>query len=160
MSKSQRPITRIRQKEDGMPRLSFQVLCLVLAVWILVSPNAYADSAEQMEKQLAGAQAREWVLKAFTSYLGPGDKCKSGESYRFKVDHTVTVSRCIKGEIHDETQTWSIETDQLETRLTLGSTHYILKFSDKGKAHFMTLRKKATIKTEKTEDMTFRLAED
>ncbi len=143
-----------------MSRLSFDVLCLILSGWIVASLNSYPDIAEQMEKQLAGTHGREWVLKAFTSYLGPGDKCKEGESYRFKTDHTVTISRCINGEIHDETETWLIESDQLETRLTVGSAHYILKFSDKGKAHFMTLRKKATTKTERTEDKKFRLAED
>src|SRR5258708_35391973 len=127
-----------------MSRLPYFVLCSIFCGWIVLSVSSYADSAEQMEKQLAGTHGREWVLKAFTSYLGPGDKCKEGESYRFKTDRTVTISRCINGEIQDETQTWSIERDQLETRLTVGSVHYILKFSDKGKAHFMTLRKKET----------------
>jgi hypothetical protein len=147
-------------KEEGMYRWTFGVLCLALFGSIVVSINSHADSADEMEKRLAGAHAREWVFKKFETYMGAGNKCKQGESYRFKADHTVTISRCVNGEIHDEAETWSIESDQLETRLAIGTDHYILKFSDDNKGHFMLLRTKPRIKTEATTDKIFQLAAD
>jgi len=143
-----------------MHRLSLGVLCSILCGSIMVSVNSYADSAEQMEKRLAGTHSREWIFKRFETYMGAANKCKQGESYRFKTDHTVTVSQCLNGEIHDEIEPWSIESDQLETRLTIGARHYILKFSDTDKGHFMVLRTKPTTKTEPKTDKTFQLAED
>lgn len=144
-----------------MSRLLAVISSLILSGLIIASSfSARAQSADEMEKQLAGTHAREWVFKKFETYMSSGQKCKQGESYRFKTDHTVTISRCIDGETRDETEHWSIESDQLETRLTIGSAHYILKFWDSGRGHFMVLRTKATTKTEPTKDKTFQLAED
>jgi hypothetical protein len=143
-----------------MYRLSVSVLCFSLCGSVLFSLNCYADSAEQMEKRLTGTHAREWIFQKFETYMGAGNKCKQGESYRFKTDHTVIVSRCLNGEIHDQTETWSIESDRLETRITVGDAHYILIFSDTNQGHFMLLRTKPTTKTEPTTDKRFQLAED
>jgi hypothetical protein len=137
-------------------RISLPVLLFML----LFSVAMFGDSADQIAKQLAGKDAREWVFKRFETFMGSKNQCKQGESYRFKADHTVIISRCINGQVNDETQQWSIESDQLETRLKLGDVRYILKFWDTPRGHFMMLRTKATTKTEKTVDKTFQLAEE
>jgi hypothetical protein len=134
---------------------------MLFALMLVLSSTAFgANSNDQLEERLAGTEAREWVFQKFDTFMSAGKKCKKGESYRFKVDHTVNISRCVDGQLQDETMQWSIESDAVETRLKLGSTFYILKFWNTPKGHFMMLRTKASTKTEETVDKTFRLAEE
>jgi len=145
-----------------MSRYLIGILQLMFFALMLVFSSAAlgANSTDQLEKQLAGTQAREWVFQKFDTYMSAGKKCKQGESYRFKADHSVTISRCADGQAQEETMQWSIDSDPLETRLKLGSRSYILKFWNTPKGHFMMLRTKATTKAEETVDKTFRLAEE
>lgn len=119
-----------------------------------------ADSADQIAKRLAGVESREWVFKRFETFMGAGNRCRQGESYRFKADHSVIISRCVNGEVHDETQQWSIETEELDTRLKIGGVDYVLKFWNTSQGHFMMLRKKSRTKIEPTWQKTFQLAEE
>jgi hypothetical protein len=119
------------------------------------------DTQGQVERRLAGARGRDWVYKTVETFMGPGNKCKQGESYRFKADHTVVITQCISGSMHSDTQKWSIESiDPLETHVKVGATSYILRFWDTPQAHFMALRTKAFDKTQPTIDKTFQLAEE
>lgn len=145
-----------------MSRYLIRIVQLMLFALMLVfsSTALAANSKDELEKRLAGTQAREWVFQKFDTFMSAGKKCRRGESYRFKADHTVTISRCFAGEVQEETMQWSIEGDALETRAKLGPTWYLLKFWDTRKGHFMMLRTKTFTKTEETVDKTFRLAED
>jgi hypothetical protein len=125
----------------------------------LVSPiPSSADSSDHIVKQLCGTRAREWVFKRLDSFLGPGNKCTQGETYRFSIKHDVTITTCVNGEIHTETKQWSIDTaDPLDTHITVGDISYILLFEDSSQGHFMILRTKSTIKTHPTVDKRFQL---
>jgi hypothetical protein len=136
-----------------------QTMSLVLLL-ALGSPLFGANSHDQLEERLAGAEAREWVFQKVETVMSASKECKKGERYRFNADHTVNISGCFNGQLQDETMQWSIESDAVETRLKLGPTFYILKFWDNRKGHFMMLRTKASTKTEQTVDKIFRLAED
>jgi hypothetical protein len=143
-----------------MTRLSFRLLTSVLICLSYISASA-ADSPDHLAKQLAGASAREWVFKKFETFLGPGNQCKQGESYRFKTDHHVTISTCVNGRVHNEIKPWSIDVqDPLDPRLKIGDLSYILKFWDTSQGHFMALRTKPKTITEPTVDKTFQLEED
>ena|SRR5713101_10149513 len=45
------------------------------------------DTPEQVTRKLAGSNAREWVFKKWKTFLGAGDRCQQGESYRFTAQH-------------------------------------------------------------------------
>lgn len=132
-------------------------LGLVLASF----PCSAQDSVVQVENRLAGSHGHDWIYKAVVMFMGPGDKCKQGEKYRFKADHTVVITQCVNSQIHADTQSWSIESvDALETHIKVGDTSYVLRFWDAGQIHYMALRTKATGKTQPTIDKQFQLAED
>ena len=73
--------------------------------------------------------------------MEPGDKCRQGEKYRFKADHTVAISQCVNSQMQmqmqmqtqTQTQTWSIESaDALETHIKVGDKSYIRAGSSSG----------------------------
>jgi hypothetical protein len=138
---------------------SVQAALVILSLF--VSPIAStADSADQIVKHLCGTQSREWVFERLDPFLGPGNRCKQGETYRFYVKHHLTITTCVNGEIHTETKEWVIDTtDPLDTRLKIGDVSYILLFEDSSQGHFMILRTKSTIKTQPTVDKRFQLGE-
>jgi hypothetical protein len=129
---------------------------------VLASAVCFAQASPvQIETRLAGNHGRDWIYKTVEMFMGPGDKCKQGERYRFKADHTVVISQCIDSQMHTETQTWSVESvDPLETHVKVGDTSYILRFWDTPKGHFMALRTKFMDKTKPTIDKEFQLAEE
>ena len=134
---------------------------LCIALLIAISLTAFADQASEQATKLAGTNAREWVLKKFETFLGPGDRCSAGESYRFKVDHTVAISICVSGKVQTKTQQWSIQgVTASETHVLVGDKKYILKFWEDSKGEFMMLRTRGASTVEPTKDMIFQLAED
>src|SRR5260370_28089423 len=114
--------------EEKMSRCLIRILQLMFFAVILVftSTAIAANSTDQLEKQLAGMKAREWVFARFDMFMSTS-KCKQGESYRFKADHSVTISSCVDGKVQEETLQWPVASDRLETRLKIGSTSYILQ---------------------------------
>jgi hypothetical protein len=141
--------------------LSKSVVAALFLLFLIGTVCFGQDTPDAVEKRLAGARGRDWVYKTVEMFMGPGNKCKQGESYRFKADHTVVISQCVSGLMHTDTQRWSIESvDPLETHVKVGGTSYILRFWDTPQAHFMALRTKAFDKTQPTIDKTFQLAED
>jgi hypothetical protein len=119
------------------------------------------ETSDQIVKRLAGTHGRDWIFTAAETFMGPGNKCKKGESYRFKADGTVVISQCISGQMQTDAEKWSIESvDALETHVKVGATSYILRFWDTPEGHFMALRTKAKDKTGKTIDKKFLLAEE
>src|SRR5690348_6353051 len=98
-----------------MSRYLIRIMQLMFFALVLVFSSAAisANSTDQLEKQLAGAKAREWVFERFEMFMS-NSKCKRGESYRFKADHTVTISSCVDGNIHEEVLQWSLASDRLE----------------------------------------------
>jgi hypothetical protein len=123
--------------------------------------TAYADQASEQAAKLAGRKAKEWVLTKFETFMGAGDRCISGESYRFKVDHTVVISTCVSGKVQTETQQWSIQSATAsETHVLVGDKSYILKFWEDSKGQFMMLRTMGSSIDQPTKDMIFRLGED
>lgn len=141
--------------------LSKSVLWVIGCLIVISTVCAAQGTSAQIETRLAGSHGRDWIYKTVEMFMGPGDKCKQGERYRFKADHTVVISQCIDAQMHTETQTWSIDSvDPLETHIKVGSTPYILRFWDTSKGHFMALRVKAMDKTQQTTDKEFQLAEE
>jgi hypothetical protein len=123
------------------------------------SPAQNADA--QIAKKLAGTQSHEWVFQRWETFMGPGNRCKQGESYRFTRDHQVMISTCIEGHVKTETKPWSLDTqDPMEAKIQIGETSYVLIFWDKKGGHFMTLRTKPIAKTDKTVDKDFQLLEE
>jgi hypothetical protein len=143
-------------------RLSRWSPCFLCAALLLASSlHAFTDQASEQATKLAGAKAREWVLKKFETFMGPADRCKSGESYRFKVDHTVVISTCVSGKVQTETEQWSIQSSTAsETHILVGDKSYLLKFWEDAKGQFMMLRTMGSSITDPTKDMIFQLAED
>lgn len=141
------------------PRWLNCFLCLVVVT--AFGSCAYADPASDQAAKLAGTHAKEWVFKKWETLMGPGNRCKAGESYRFKADGSVVISSCVDGQTHTETQPWAIESaDDLETHVKVGTTSYILKFWDNATGHFMMLRIMGQSKVDPTKDKIFQLAED
>jgi hypothetical protein len=141
--------------------LSNSLVPAICLLFMLSSVCSAQDTTEQIEKRLAGPRGRDWVYKTVEMFMGPGNKCKQGESYRFKADHSLVISQCVSGVMHTDTQKWSIESvDALETHVKVGNTSYILRFWDTPQAHFMALRTKSFDKTRPTIDKTFQLAEE
>jgi hypothetical protein len=118
-------------------------------------------TADQVAKKLAGPHGHEWVFQKWETFLGPGNRCKRGESYRFTPDHQVTISTCVEGHVQTETKPWSIDLqDPPDTKLKIGDTLYLLILWDSPEGHFMILRTKPPVKTEPTVDKKFQLQED
>lgn len=133
---------------------------LVLICFYSIGAFAAAPG-DQAAKQLAGTRAREWVYKRFETFMGAGNKCKQGESYRFAVDQRVTIETCVDGEVHTQIKRWSIDaSDPLDVLLAIGDTSYVLLFQDSAQGHFMILRTKPKTKLEPVVDKNFRLAEE
>lgn len=145
-----------------MPRLSRWFAYLVfLFLFATSSSKVFADQAADEAAKLTGTKAREWVFKKWETFMGPGDKCKSGESYRFKIDHSVVISNCVSGTVQTETQHWDIESaTAAETHVKIGSKSYILKFWQESKGQFMMLRTMGQSIVDPTKDMVFQLSED
>jgi hypothetical protein len=119
------------------------------------------DTEDQIAHKLVGTHGRDWVLTKWETFLGPGNRCKKGQSYRFSRDYHVAISACVDGHIQAQTKMWSLDlNDPLDTKLKIGDTWYILIFSDRPEGHFMTLRTKPRVKTEETVDRQFELQED
>ena len=134
---------------------------LCSALLIASSLTAFADQASEQATKLAGTKAREWVLNKFETFMGSEGGCKSGESYRFKVDHTVVISTCVSGKVQTQTQKWSIQSATAsETHVLVGDKSYILKFWEDSKGQFMMLRTMGSSIDQPTKDMIFQLAED
>lgn len=133
---------------------------LLLVFSLLPNSSMFGADLDSAEKQLAGTQAREWILKRWVPFMGAGKRCKQGESYRFRADHTVTISNCVDGVVHDETEQWSIEGNELDTRLTVGVHHYFLKFWQTSKGHFMMLQDRPHTMRKRTTEMIFERAQE
>lgn len=136
--------------------------CLLCLFFVAAFPSyAHADPASDQAAKLAGTHAREWVFKKWETLMGPENRCKTGESYRFKADGSVTISSCVDGQTRTQTQPWAIESaDALETHVKVGADSYILKFWDNVTGHFMMLRIMGQSKVDPTKDKIFQLAED
>lgn len=133
-------------------------LCLLALVR---SASVAQDTPAGVETRLAGSHGHDWIYQKVVMFLGPGDKCKQGEKYRFKADHTLVISQCVNSQMQTRTQTWSIESvDALETHIKVGGKSYLLMFWDSSGKHFMALRTKATVKGDETVDKQFQRAED
>src|SRR5580700_7582642 len=94
--------------------------CVLLGflVWFVPINVVAGDTAEQVVRKLAGTHGKEWVFKKWETFLGPGNRCTKGESYRFTTDQHVTISRCVDGHIQSETKPWSIDLqDPPDTKL-------------------------------------------
>jgi hypothetical protein len=145
-----------------MSRSLRKSVVVALCSLLVVSHICFAqDTPDQVEKRLAGTHGRDWVFKTVEMFMGPANKCKQGESYRFKADHSVVISQCVSGVMHTDTQKWSIESvDPLETHAKVGATSYILRFWDTPRAHFMALRTKTIDRAKPTLDKIFQLAEE
>jgi hypothetical protein len=140
-------------------RWLYALLCFAFVT--SVGPSADADSASDQAAKLAGSHAREWVFKRWETMMGPGNRCKAGESYRFKADGSVAISSCVGGQTRTQTQPWAIESaDALETHVKIGATSYILKFWENATGHFMMLRIMGQTQVDPTKDKIFQLAED
>ncbi len=123
--------------------------------------SAARDTADQIAKKLAGTHGQEWIFQKWETFLGPGNRCKGGESYRFTTDHQVTVSTCVEGHVKTETKPWSIDLQAApDIKLKIGDTLYVLILWDSHDGHFMILRTKPPVKTEPTVDKKFQLQED
>jgi hypothetical protein len=134
---------------------------LLFCSLILFGATCFAqDAPEKVEQRLTGAHGHDWIAKPIVQFLGPGDKCKEGEKYRFKSDHTVVFSQCIDSHMLTETHPWSIQSvGALDTYIKVGDTTYTLTFWDDPKGHYMKLRTRS-IETKMTVDKDFKLAED
>jgi len=133
----------------------------LVALFLLFSFEAFADQASDQAAMLAGSQGREWVFKRWETLMGQGNRCLTGESYRFKTDHSVVITRCVAGQVERKTQAWGIESaDALETHVKVGTTSYILKFWDERGKHCMMLRIIGQSKIEPTMDKIFQLEAD
>jgi hypothetical protein len=145
-----------------MFRSLFRPTLLALGFLALFNSSSLAqDTAAQIEARLAGSHGRDWIYQKVVMFMGPGDKCRQGEKYRFKADHTAVISQCVNSQMHTQTETWSIESvDPLETHIKVGDKSYILRFWDSSGNHFMALRTKAMTKGDETVDKEFQLAED
>jgi hypothetical protein len=140
-------------------RWLYALVCL--AVVTVIVPAGHADPASDQAAKLAGPRAKEWVFRKWETLMGPGNHCKSGESYRFKADGSVIISSCINGQTQTQTQPWAIESaDALETHVRVGTTSYLLKFWDNAAGHFMMFRTMGQSKVDPTKDKIFQLAED
>lgn len=136
------------------------VLCLTLALFRGLDAFA-AGSADEIAKQLAGTRSREWVFIKFETFMGPGNHCKAGESYRFNVDHHVTISKCVNGQVHDEVMEWSIPSqDAMDTWIKVGNDSFLLILWDTPHGHFMALRTKPNVKAVSVVDKTFHREEN
>ena len=145
-----------------MSQLRRWLYCLSCFVFVIaLGSRAFADQASDQAAKLAGSHAKEWVFKKWETLMGPGNRCKAGESYRFKADGSVIISNCVDGQTHNETLPWAIESaDALETHVKVGNTSYVLKFWDNATGHFMMLRIMGQSKTDLTKDKIFQLAEE
>lgn len=138
--------------------MSLLLVVLTLFISPVVSP---ADSPQQIVKRLCGTRSREWVFKRLDTFLGPGNRCRQGETYRFDVHNHVIITTCVNGEIRTETKDWAIyTTDPLDTYIKIGDVSYILLFEDSAQGHFMILRTKSAIKTQPTVDKRFQLGDE
>src|SRR5580704_12101002 len=96
--------------EDQVSRSLSKSISLIFCSLFLCSAICLGqDSPDKIEQRLAGSRGRDWVYKTVEMFMGPGNKCKQGESYRFKTDHTVVISQCVADQMHTDTQKWSIE---------------------------------------------------
>jgi hypothetical protein len=140
----------------------FRLLMLLGFVLYVSSPRCLAqEAADRIVKKLTGSKGREWTFKKWEMFMGPGNRCTQGASYRFTADHQVKISSCVDGHVKTETKPWSLDAGSpLDTKLTIGDSSYVLLFWDKEQGHFMTLRTKPADKTKETVDMEFQLQED
>jgi hypothetical protein len=154
--------SRTVRMEDRMSRLLSRITLWLPCLLILMSTVSTAqDTTGQIEKKLAGSKGHDWIYEKIVMFLGPGDKCKQGERYRFKADHTVVISKCVDSKLQSSTQNWSIQSvDALETHIDVAGTSYILIFWDNSNGHFMLLRTKSDVKVGATIDKQFQLAEE
>jgi hypothetical protein len=146
-----------------MARLMRISLVAFFVAWMFAPFSAVLsqDSLNQVAKQLAGTRGREWIFVKFETFMGVGNHCKQGESYRFKANHQVTISRCVNGQVQNQTVDWTISSeDALDTWIRIGDDSYLLKFWETAQGHFMALRQRPDVKTKFVVDKTFHLAED
>jgi hypothetical protein len=111
------------------------------ALIVICSVASRAQTIEDLEHKLTGAQSRVWTFERFDITLGKGKSCKSGESYQFSSDHKVTIERCEHNQVMDDVRPWSVEKkSELDTYITIGKDRYLLLFHDQGREHFLRLR--------------------
>jgi hypothetical protein len=142
-------------------RTKIRWCCISVFIFLGAVGTVATDTPEQVTRKLAGSNAREWVFKKWKTFLGAGDRCQQGESYRFTAQHRVTISTCPDGHVHKETKNWSIDThDALDTIITIGDTSFVLVFWENKDGHFMMLRTKPKVKTDRVVQKEFQLDEE
>ena len=143
---------------------------LVLVVGVLwtsglpgVAQNAVVASLDPAaaKDQLTGGTSRDWVFQQVRTIMGSSDRCSQGEVHRFKVDGSVTVERCLEGQLARETKRWTLEREtSFDLRLVIDGDPYTVLFRNDVGAQVMVLRKRSNSKTSPTIDREFRLSLD
>jgi hypothetical protein len=106
-------------------------------IFLLVILTAVTGDPNQ---QLTGGGWREWTSLRFEMTLGNLGGCKTGELYRFAVDHTVEIQQCLDGIVTDRVEKWSIDrSDRPGTYITIGDKNYLLVFPEVNGSHDMRL---------------------
>jgi hypothetical protein len=119
------------------------------------------DLLTQAKAQLTGETSRDWVFQQVRTMMGSADRCTQGEIYRFKADGTLTVEKCIEGQLARETQRWTLERESpYDLRLTINGDPSTILFKTEAGAQLMILRKRSDSKTAPTVDREFRLSLD
>jgi hypothetical protein len=107
-------------------------LAAVLSVAVASTVQSLASAqipGGELAQQMSGASARKWVVTAVANWLGPGNRCKSGETYTFFADQTVRHDVCTSGALRETTLTWHVLPDANgENVIDINGTHYEVRF--------------------------------
>jgi len=127
------------------------MIAMVAALFLLFAMEQ--DAGER----LAGSSWREWTLHRFEMTMGASAGCRSGESYRFSADHTLTIRQCKEGRVVTTTEKWSVSKEgEVDTILTVGDKRYHLFFKREAGTDSMRLEIRPDLKAP-IQDFDFRL---
>lgn len=131
---------------------------------IVVSPLAFAGPGADpalaaIAAKLTGDSTRTWVLVALQVFLGPGDRCKKGEVYRFSSDKTLEIDRCENGRLKVVKDHWFLtRKGPIDVELHYGPNWGLVLFGADGRT--MRLQQVTADKLHPTHNEDFSLSED
>lgn len=134
------------------------------AATLLLSVPAAAQTDQAVREaraRLVGGTWHLWDRGEFRSSGSSGNCYEEDETYRFKSDGTVAVSRCIDSKWVTTGKRWKIERRGLiDIILTVGKEPYELDFNQQIGHRLMRLRQSASGKGESTKDQIYRQSND
>jgi hypothetical protein len=135
---------------------------VLLAIGPLFAPWPAAADAETdaMVSKLTGGATREWVMTQVQTIMGAGG-CSQGEVYKFAQGGSLTIDRCVNGQMEPETHHWQIGREgPIDIILDIDRTRYRVLIREAGNAFEMRLRHAAAVKADPSEDRVFRYERD